>query len=389
MSPPSGTRPAAPSVPTLPRAWPCCCSGFRRRFGCPPPRMPRQRAVTGHASHPACPPARRGRGPARPVRAARSWAREPWATPPWARPSIPAAISVPRPPCNAACAISTAVARPRPESAGIPAPRERLRAPGAGTARQPGRGRLAAMRCSCSPASSPVFWAGPSSGTTRPSPARPWRGNGPSAWIARSSPSSGWPGTIPISQECNHLELLDRARRGSARGRCGCLSRSRPGAWPWASAAWIRRVWRICSSGWARIWEPESWIIFRRAYPVLPAPWPPASSAWRKRYLGREGILFVDGYSKNLRALARPVLEAAAIGLGSVAGSLAARHGLGRRRRDSEAGGAPARRGACLRLARRGTEAPVCGAQIRRGEIRIRGQGNARTCALYAGPAQP
>lgn len=111
-------------------------------------------------------------------------------------------------------------------------------------------------------------------------------------------------------QECNHLELPDR-RAPEIRGELRL-----PFPDPGSQLAMGER--RLDPQGLedlfkrlGRIWEPDIVDHFRRAYQV---PGTLASGFQRlaQSLLGKEGVLFVDGYSRNLRALGRPVLEAAA-----------------------------------------------------------------------------
>ncbi|MDB5104318.1 MAG: hypothetical protein JWP91_2007 [Fibrobacteres bacterium] len=109
--------------------------------------------------------------------------------------------------------------------------------------------------------------------------------------------------------ECNHVELLDR-RAADVRGplRLSFPDEVRP------LAMGERRVdpdgMRDLLKGLEAIWNPEIVEQFRRAYPV-PSTMSSGFLRLAQAQLGREGILFVDGYSRNLRALARPVLESA------------------------------------------------------------------------------
>jgi uncharacterized protein YllA (UPF0747 family) len=109
--------------------------------------------------------------------------------------------------------------------------------------------------------------------------------------------------------ECNHLDLLDR-RAADVRGdlRLAFPDARRPLAMgerridPDGLEDLLKRL--------GKIWEPDIVDLFRRAYPV-PSTLTSGFLRLAQAQLGREGILFVDGYSKNLRALARPVLESA------------------------------------------------------------------------------
>jgi uncharacterized protein YllA (UPF0747 family) len=109
--------------------------------------------------------------------------------------------------------------------------------------------------------------------------------------------------------ECNHVELLDRAAaevRGNLRlpfpdeGRPMAMGERKVD--PDALTDLLKRL--------GTIWSPEVVETLRRAYPV-PSTLSSGFLRLAQAQLGREGILFVDGYSKNLRALARPVLETA------------------------------------------------------------------------------
>ena len=111
-------------------------------------------------------------------------------------------------------------------------------------------------------------------------------------------------------QECNHLELPDR-RAADMRGDLRL-----PFPDPGLQLAMGER--RLDSQGLedlfkrlGRIWEPDIVDHFRRAY-VVPGTLVSGFQRLAQSLLGKEGVLFVDGYSKNLRALGRPVLEAAA-----------------------------------------------------------------------------
>ncbi|MBW8890529.1 MAG: bacillithiol biosynthesis BshC [Fibrobacteres bacterium] len=112
--------------------------------------------------------------------------------------------------------------------------------------------------------------------------------------------------------ECNRVELLEN-EAASLRGdlRLDFPDAVRPLAMgerrvdPEALAALLKRL--------APIWGPDTTETLGRAYPV---PSTLASGFMRlaHAHLGREGILFVDGYSKHLRARARPVLQQAVDG---------------------------------------------------------------------------
>jgi hypothetical protein len=109
--------------------------------------------------------------------------------------------------------------------------------------------------------------------------------------------------------ECNHVELLDQGA-AEIRGdlRLAFPDADRPLAMgerrvdPGELAALLKRL--------KAIWDAETVASLGRAYP---APSTLASGFLRLAHtlLGREGVLFVDGYSRNLRALARPVLDQA------------------------------------------------------------------------------
>lgn len=121
--------------------------------------------------------------------------------------------------------------------------------------------------------------------------------------------------------ECNRVELLE-SEAASLRGdlRLDFADAARPLAMgerrvdPEALAALLKRL--------APIWGPETTEALVRAYPV---PSTLASGFLRlaHAHLGREGILFVDGYSKHLRARARPVLQQAVDGWESWQAALA------------------------------------------------------------------
>ena len=109
--------------------------------------------------------------------------------------------------------------------------------------------------------------------------------------------------------ECNQVELLEREAadlRGDLRlpfpdaGRPLAMGERRVD--PEGLKALLKRL--------AKIWGPATTEMLGRAYPV---PSTLASGFLRLAHaqLGREGILFVDGFSKHLRARARPVLQAA------------------------------------------------------------------------------
>lgn len=109
--------------------------------------------------------------------------------------------------------------------------------------------------------------------------------------------------------ECNQVELLEEGGdvpRGDL--RLAFPDAARPIAMgerrvdPEGLKALLKRV--------GRTWGSETVETLGRAYPV---PSTLASGFMRLAHaqLGREGILFVDGYSKHLRARARPVLEQA------------------------------------------------------------------------------
>lgn len=110
-------------------------------------------------------------------------------------------------------------------------------------------------------------------------------------------------------QECNHVELLD-ARAAEVPGPLSLAfpDASRPipvgerGVDPGSLAELLARL--------SRIWDSETVDSLRRCYPV-PSTLSAGFLRLAQTQLGKEGILFVDGYSKNLRALARPVLEQA------------------------------------------------------------------------------
>jgi uncharacterized protein YllA (UPF0747 family) len=110
--------------------------------------------------------------------------------------------------------------------------------------------------------------------------------------------------------ECNHVELLDR-RAAEVRGalRLSFPDEGRPLAMgerrvdPDGLKDLLKRL--------GSIWSPEILELLRRAYPV-PSTLSSGFLRLAQAHLGKEGILFVDGYSRNLRALARPVLERAA-----------------------------------------------------------------------------
>jgi uncharacterized protein YllA (UPF0747 family) len=109
--------------------------------------------------------------------------------------------------------------------------------------------------------------------------------------------------------ECNFVEAPETGSSSAGAGlRLPFADASRPLAMgerrvdPEALAALLARL--------APAWGPEAADILARAYPV---PSTLASGFLRlaQAQLGREGILFVDGYSRHLRARARPVLAQA------------------------------------------------------------------------------
>lgn len=112
--------------------------------------------------------------------------------------------------------------------------------------------------------------------------------------------------------ECNRVELLEK-EAAEARGdlRLPFADAQRPLAMgerrvdPAALAVLLKRL--------APIWGAEVVEPLGRAYP---APSTLASGFLRlaQVHLGREGILFVDGYSRHLRSRARPVLQQAVDG---------------------------------------------------------------------------
>jgi uncharacterized protein YllA (UPF0747 family) len=111
-------------------------------------------------------------------------------------------------------------------------------------------------------------------------------------------------------QECNHLELPDR-RAAEVRGDLRLpfadsglqLAMGERRLDPQGLEDLFKRL--------GRIWEPDIVDHFRRAY-LVPGTLVSGFQRLAQSLLGKEGVLFVDGYSKNLRALGRPVLEAAA-----------------------------------------------------------------------------
>ncbi len=110
--------------------------------------------------------------------------------------------------------------------------------------------------------------------------------------------------------ECNHLDLLDK-RAADVRGDLRL-------EFPDAHRTLAMGERRVDPDGLedlfkrlGKIWDADIIDPLRRAYPV-PSTLCSGFLRLAQSLLGREGILFVDGYSKNLRALARPVLETAA-----------------------------------------------------------------------------
>ncbi|GEM_PF-2396826 len=110
-------------------------------------------------------------------------------------------------------------------------------------------------------------------------------------------------------QECNHVELLD-ARASEVAGPLSLpfpdASRPIPVSErhvdPGGLAALLARL--------SRIWGSEIVDALRRCYPV-PSTLTAGFLRLAQTQLGKEGVLFVDGYSKRVRTLARPVLEQA------------------------------------------------------------------------------
>jgi uncharacterized protein YllA (UPF0747 family) len=109
--------------------------------------------------------------------------------------------------------------------------------------------------------------------------------------------------------ECNHVELLD-PRAADVRGNLGLdfPNAARPLAMGErrVEEAQLQDLLKRLGAAWA----PEVLDQLGRAYPT-PSTLSGGFLRLAQAQLGREGILFVDGYSKNLRALARPVLDAA------------------------------------------------------------------------------
>ncbi len=111
-------------------------------------------------------------------------------------------------------------------------------------------------------------------------------------------------------EECNHVELLD-ARAAEVSGP---LSLSFPDAAnliPMGERQLNTNDVAALLTRLSAIWNPETIDVLRQCYSV-PGTLTAAFLRLAQSQLGKEGILFVDGYSKNLRALARPVLEHAA-----------------------------------------------------------------------------
>ncbi|HKP98178.1 MAG TPA: bacillithiol biosynthesis BshC [Fibrobacteria bacterium] len=109
--------------------------------------------------------------------------------------------------------------------------------------------------------------------------------------------------------ECNHVDLPDpRAAEVHGDLRLAFPDPERP------LAMGERRVddaqLRDLLKRLGAVWNPETLEQMGRAYPA-PSSLSGGFLRLAQAQLGREGILFVDGYSRNLRALARPVLERA------------------------------------------------------------------------------
>jgi uncharacterized protein YllA (UPF0747 family) len=98
--------------------------------------------------------------------------------------------------------------------------------------------------------------------------------------------------------ECNHVELLDRRaaefkgeRRLAFADAHRTLAMGERRVDPDGLEDLLKRL--------GRIWDPETVDQLRRAYPV-PSTLSSGFKHLAHTVLGREGILFVDGYSKNL-----------------------------------------------------------------------------------------
>jgi len=109
--------------------------------------------------------------------------------------------------------------------------------------------------------------------------------------------------------ECNHVELLDRrAAEVTGELRIPFPDAGRP------LAMGERRVnadqLRSLLKRLGAVWSPDVLDQLGRAYPE-PSTLSGGFLRLAHSLLGREGVLFVDGYSRNLRALTRPVLETA------------------------------------------------------------------------------
>jgi uncharacterized protein YllA (UPF0747 family) len=112
--------------------------------------------------------------------------------------------------------------------------------------------------------------------------------------------------------ECNHVELLD----AGAQDVPGPLSLAFPdagrpiavGARPIDAGGLDELLSRL-----GGLWKPETLSALRRCYPAG-GTLTDGFLRLAQSHLGREGILFVDGYSPNIRALGRPILEKAVRG---------------------------------------------------------------------------
>ncbi len=110
-------------------------------------------------------------------------------------------------------------------------------------------------------------------------------------------------------QECNHVDLLD----ARAKEVVGSLALPFPNSNrpipvgerqvdPDALAALLARL--------SPIWNSDTVDTLRRCYPV-PSTLSSGFLRLAQLLLGKEGILFIDGYSKHVRELSRPILEQA------------------------------------------------------------------------------
>ncbi len=108
-------------------------------------------------------------------------------------------------------------------------------------------------------------------------------------------------------EECNHVELLD-ARAAEVSGPLSLRFPNAANLIPMGERQLNANDVAALLTRLSAIWNPETIDVLRQCYSV-PGTLTAAFLRLAQSQLGKEGILFVDGYSKNLRALARPVLE--------------------------------------------------------------------------------